>query len=357
MTEQSSQPQLAEQQLESEPKPGLKRSNKLRLSYLAIGCGWLAEGMATIATLHANNSLSMILWHIVACAITTAGLCLFVSTQTPLMGQARRIAPVYFSLCFLIPYAVVGLSIATLFGFLRPRVKVHQPLRLIKIPSLPFKPLEVDAGLSFTNGGMYDVLRHSIDIDKRRTAVMATTRMKDKVAVPLLKLAMRDPVDDVRLLAYSIKDRIESRINMTIRDQQLLLAELDKGDPADIHRVLAFSYWEMIYLELVEGDLRNFILGEAINHAELCLETKADSAVNILVGRAELTRGNLDDAAKALRQAVTNGARPASVASYLAEISYLRADFVAVPAALRLVPQQFKRIPSVRRLCEKWAVA
>lgn len=345
------------QDTDTQVKPGLTRANKLRLAYAAIGCGWLGEAMATIATLVANNSLSMILWHIVGCAVTTLGLCLFVSTQTPLVGQARKIAPVYFTLCFLIPYAVVGLSIATLFGFLRPRVKVHQPLQLIKIPTLPFKPLEVDSGLSFTNGGMYDVLRHSVDIDKRRTAVMATTRMKDKVAVPLLKLAMRDPVDDVRLLAYSIKDKIESRINMTIRDQQIMLENPGKVDPADIHRVLAFSYWEMIYLELVEGDLRNFILGEAIKHAELCLETKADSAVNILIGRAELTRGNLDAAATALRQAVTNGARPASVASYLAEISYLRADFIAVPAALRLVPQQFKRIPSVRRLCEKWAVA
>jgi len=341
----------------SEQSTWLSPANKQRLSYGAIVLGWLAEGLATYATLAANNSLSMIVWHIIACSTTTIGLCLFVGSQTPLSGQARRIAPLYFVLCFLIPYAVIGLAIATLFGFLRPRIVVNEPLQLIQIPSLPFKPLEVDTGLSFTNGGMYDVLRHSTDIDKRRTAVMATTRMKDKVAVPLLKLAMRDPVDDVRLLAYSIKDKIESRINMTIRDQQQLLAEPGNANPADIHRVLAFSYWEMIYLELVEGDLRNFILGESIKHAELCLETKADSAVNLLVGRAELTRGNLDDAAAALRQAVTNGARPASVASYLAEISYLRADFVAVPAALRLVPQQFKRIPSVRRLCEKWAVA
>ena len=342
-------------------KPGLSQPNKRRLSYLAIGTGWLAEVLATLAVtgpvIDSGGPLVMLAWHLVACTITTLGLCLFVSTQTELMTQARRVAPLFFSLCLLIPFAVVALALATLFGFLNPRVKKVEPLRLVPIPSLPFKPLEVDTGLAFANGGLFDVLRHSADVDKRRTAVMATTRMRDNVAVPLLKLAMRDPVDDVRLLAYSIKDKIESRINHTIREEQEKLANHKGEDPADIHRVLAFSYWEMVYLDLVEGDLRNFIIGQAIEHANLCLASKADGAVNTLIGRAELARGNYTEALAALHTAVANGSRPATVASYLAEIYYQRGDFMAVPAALTLIPKQFKSIPAVRRVCTKWAVS
>ncbi|MFO6383442.1 HEAT repeat domain-containing protein, partial [Pseudomonas aeruginosa] len=81
---------------------------------------------------------------------------------------------------------------------------------------LPFRPKEKRLDMMFSDGGLQDVLRHAPDPNQRLTAIFATRRMPGKEAIPILKLALRDPADDVRLLAYSMLDQKESRINQRI---------------------------------------------------------------------------------------------------------------------------------------------
>ena len=79
------------------------------------------------------------------------------------------------------------------------------------LPELPFRPQERDKELMFNDGGLQDVLRHAPDTEKRMAALFATRRMPPREAIPILKLALRDPADDVRLLAYSMLDKREAR--------------------------------------------------------------------------------------------------------------------------------------------------
>jgi len=108
----------------------------------------------------------------------------------------------------LIPgFCMVALPAALIYGATPPKQAELDLTMSVPTPDLPFKPLQFDSQLAFSRGGLFEVLERSSDPEKRLTAVMATTRMPSQLAIPLLKIAMRDAVDDVRLLAYSIKDK------------------------------------------------------------------------------------------------------------------------------------------------------
>ncbi|PMZ42773.1 transporter, partial [Pseudomonas sp. GW247-3R2A] len=92
---------------------------------------------------------------------------------------------------------------------------------------------------------------------------LATRRMPGKEAVPILKLALGDPSDDVRLLAYSMLDKQESDINLHI---QIALGELVNANAKTagaLHGRLARWYWELAYLGLAQGSVLDHVLTQA----------------------------------------------------------------------------------------------
>ena len=104
----------------------------------------------------------------------------------------------------------------------------------------------------FNDGGLQDVLRHAPDTEKRMAALFATRRMPPREAIPILKLALRDPADDVRLLAYSMLDKQESEINLRIEAALRQLAA-EGAHRTALHDALARWYWELAYLGLAQG--------------------------------------------------------------------------------------------------------
>ena len=91
----------------------------------------------------------------------------------------------------------------------------------------------------FNDGGLQDVLRHAPDTEKRMAALFATRRMPPREAIPILKLALRDPADDVRLLAYSMLDKQESEINLRIEAALRQLAVAEGAHRTALHDALA----------------------------------------------------------------------------------------------------------------------
>lgn len=122
-----------------------------------------------------------------------------------------------FSLAFFVPLiGAVGVAAAVFPALYLPRQRGEQAWQAMGVPGLPFRPKEKRLDMMFSDGGLQDVLRHAPDPNQRLTAIFATRRMPGKEAIPILKLALRDPADDVRLLAYSMLDQKESRINQRI---------------------------------------------------------------------------------------------------------------------------------------------
>jgi hypothetical protein len=183
-------------------------------------------------------------------------------------------------------------------------------------------------------GGLQDVLRHAGNPNKRLSAVLETRRMPSRDAIPILKLALRDSADDVRLLAYSMLDGKENQINKKIRN---LLEELERTPPEQqppMHASVAQYYWELVYLGLAQGSVMEHMLSMARQHIEYALDGQNSPQDWLLAGRIALGQQRLEDAAEAFVAAEKLGMDASLLATYQAEVAFFQRDFAAIPGHL-----------------------
>ncbi|MEI8633490.1 hypothetical protein P4S72_18365 [Vibrio sp. PP-XX7] len=98
---------------------------------------------------------------------------------------------------------IVGSLIAIVVATHYPFAPESDAIEEHQVPELPFEPDHVGLTPRYSRGGVTAILKHASDMDKRLFAIVTTQNMTDKDAMPILKLALKDPDDDIRLLAYS----------------------------------------------------------------------------------------------------------------------------------------------------------
>lgn len=259
---------------------------------------------------------------------------------------------------FFIPgLGMVGAVVAILLGLYRPHEQRPEYTLSTAVPELPFKPVTIDTNLSFAGGGLYDVLRNASDTDKRLKAVLATQRMNERKAIPILQVALKDPVDDVRLLAYSILDNKENGINVNIKNG---LTELETATAAQrpaIHKRLAFLYWELVYMGLAQGDVLQHILHTAKQHVDKVLEETNDSGAYFLLGRILIREEVLEEAEQAFMRANEYGMDKSRISSYLAEIAFLQRDYAQIPIILGELPNSEREREPIAAVADYWLPA
>ena len=313
----------------------------MRLPALAsLGLGWCGSVIALYLMSEGRWREGMLV-HGIACASGALGLGLWLRDVA---CTQKGLYPLTVAASVLIPgFGTLALPLAAAYGAKNPEALEEEDTMTVEVPRLPFKPLAMDQSLSFSRGGLFEVLERSSDTDKQVVAVMATTRMKAKQAVPLLKVAMRDEADDVRLLAYSIKDRKESEINSKIKRLIQVLDDddanagrkpLTERERAATERSLAFLYWELIYLDLAEGDIRDYFLDQVITRAEAALDVMAYGPLAALLGRACMEKGDYERAKAAFAQAEHSGVERLVLAPYRAEIAFQERRFSEVRSRL-----------------------
>lgn len=260
-----------------------------------------------------------------------------------------------FSLAFFVPVlGAIGVAAAVFPALYMPRSQKEQAWDSMGVPDLPFRPQERSIDLMFQDGGLQDVLRHAPTAQKRVTALFATRRMPSKDSIPILKLALRDPADDVRLLAYSMLDRQESDINHRI---QVSLQQLDGAigtHKAAIHATLARWYWELAYLGLAQGSVLEHVLKQAREHVNDALALGADDDSHLLAGRIAMELGDLDLAERHLLGAEADGIDVEKLLPYRAEIAFARGEFAAVAEQLRQLPEDVLQRPPFAALARYW---
>lgn len=260
-----------------------------------------------------------------------------------------------FSLSFFIPLiGMIGVALALFPALYLPRKRKVQPWEATAVPELPFRPRERTRELMFSDGGLQDVLRHAPDPDQRLTAIFATRRMRSKEAIPILKLALRDPSDDVRLLAYSMLDQRESRINQRI-EQALAGMEKTKAERKfALHGQLARWYWELAYVGLAQGSVLEHVLQQAWSHVGTALQGEPSGELHLLAGRIAMELGNLDEASSQFEQAAQTGTGAAQLAPYQAEIAFRRQRYDEIPQMLASMPADMLQRPPFAALAKYW---
>ena len=269
----------------------------------------------------------------------------------------------YFSLVtvlyFLPLVGALGLGGGLVLPMLLPHKQKHEaPLVTTYIPDLPYRPLIVSSQPIYGVVGLVGVIRHAAETSARVRAVMATRQLTDQYAVPILQVALRDPVDDVRLLAYALLDGKERTIYGNIKELNARLADSPKSTHGGINKRLAHEYWELVYLGMAQGEVLAHVLTSGLRHARQAVEElPSDAGLGFLLGRMLASQGNLEEASAQFDRAETLGLPATVLLSYRADIAFRQRRWDDVTALLKNLPTDSKKRLPLSAVVSFWKAA
>lgn len=322
--------------------PRLPTSFEILLGASGIAVSFLLELVAARSFLQGNLLVALVT-HGLGAAVFAAALPLSLPPgvcQPPILARLGL-----FALGLVLPFiAVVGLGAGLPWAYHgRPRHR-RDPLKYVSTPELPLQPLFMGEGapLRFSEGALSLVLKHAPDPDKRVAAVMALRRMANARATPLLRIALRDPADDVRLLAYALTDGIDKEINRRIQRRLAVLEQTPLQERGRLLKALAQDYWDIAFLGLASADIERHVLGQAAKYLEQTLQLRPDGGAALLLGRVRLRQRRPVDAEAAFARARALGLPAVAVGPYRAEAAFQMRRF-------DLVHQRLAELPTTSR--------
>lgn len=278
--------------------------------------------------------LALSLTPLSALLVAHAAVCLLFSMALadllpePLRRQAFSVRLfVFLSIVFIPVLGMIGI-LACIVPALRQRGLTAQPSgwQHTDIPGLPSKPIELQGSSGLSRGShLAGPLQHATDTHKRIAALIATLSLENPQAVPLLRLALKDPDDEVRLLAYALLNRKEKAVEARIRQQQAALAGDASRQVFLQHKALASDYWELAHLGDPHGDALILLCRRAHEHVQAALKLHPqDGGLHFLSGQILLVQMQLEAASDAFRQAQNCGIDARQIAAMMAEIAFRR---------------------------------
>jgi len=179
--------------------------------------------------------------------------------------------------------------------------------------------------------------------------VIYLMKFTNPVAIKLLKRALASKDDEVRLLAFTVITNTEKEIMDRIYQ---LLDELektwDKEERFNLLSAIGEMYWELVYLNIADEELKEFYLKTALDYVMRALSIKEEGRTLFLAGRIHL---KLKDEVKAeyyFLRAVEKGFPFEKVAPYLMEVYYNRKNYERVFEIAERVKDRF--IPDMKAL-------
>ncbi|MDX1587822.1 MAG: HEAT repeat domain-containing protein [Oleiphilaceae bacterium] len=299
-------------------------------------------------------------WRWLALALLHGLMCLLISLvlvkalPPRYRGQARQTFAFLLTLQLAIPLlGSLGAMLGILLALNLPRKASDIPWQQVPIPELPFQPMDMQLQTVYSQGGLRQVLREAGNPDKRLQALIATRQMHPREAIDILREALKDPTDDVRLLAYSMLEQKEKQLARQGGLLQQALTRETGPQRVQTQRRLAQIRWEMAYLGLAQGGLRLYYLNQAAELLREILVTGSRHSDWRLLGRVEMALDNNLAAEDAFTAALENGAVAEQIRPYLAELAFMRRDFRAVQSHLAAC-QPDRLHPATRPLMEAW---
>ena len=246
----------------------------------------------------------------------------------------------FFSFAFFIPvFGCLGMLGALV--YFRFFLRFDARPEFFNVPMTPFMMESGGPAPGMGEGGAWSRLRAaSLPRAMRLKALLAVGSSSGRNASRLLHFATGDNDDEIRLLAFNLADTREKIISKAISQSLAELKDASNGDERLLRfRNLAFSYWELVFNDLAQKDLAEFYIAQSLSYASQALDMDArDPNLLILLGRLHLWRGDLAAAETAITAAMSNGAHRDRVVPYLAELAFLRRDFVTLKSHFELNP-------------------
>ncbi|NPA28620.1 MAG: hypothetical protein GXO33_00335 [Epsilonproteobacteria bacterium] len=191
---------------------------------------------------------------------------------------------------------------------------------------------------SFGEGAMSVLMKQKfMPSNVKIHALSALESQINKTHLSIIKQALSDKEDEVRLFSFSIIDRMEKRINGEIHRYQKIF---EKSDNLQVRlkaaRELARLYWDLVYFELADDTLQKFLIDEAMRFIDFVLKHEYENIpIHMLLGRVYLFKG-MDEAAQREFAFVleTDPTQYGVVAPYMAEIFFRQGNYRTVRSLL-----------------------
>ncbi|SDY12033.1 hypothetical protein [Nitrosomonas sp. Nm58] len=277
---------------------------------------------------------------------------IIVSNQTE---PQLRVYILFFVVTFYLPVlGLMGLTLALPFiKHLSSKLKkTNFPVSLSKIRNLPDMP----APATDDNSADLHSLYRSRNPDKRLQAIYATLKIKDQDAVPILRMALGDPVDDIRLLAYALLERKEHNLSERIKKSKQKLEKIENSRNKQLFRQIANDYWELANLGLAQGEMRNYVLNMACKYLELGLKHyPEDSGFCFQYAQILLKLGNYEKASEQIKKAENLGIEHKKLLIYYAELAFHKHHYHKVKQLMAAIdfPAAFPQLSSVVQFWQK----
>lgn len=197
---------------------------------------------------------------------------------------------------------------------------------------------------------------------QKMAALLSIQNIPARVSKELLRELLADSSDDIRLFAYGILDSKEKQIMQRIITlQNRLTLVQNERFKYRLHHHLAELYWELIYQNLVQGDMGKYCAEQVRNYAGKALVQSRDESLWFLLARLELASGELNAANYYLGQAQEGGFPIARLLPYLAELHFLqkrydilrtdliRLSFIGIPTMLPALHYWLDLRPNMRK--------
>lgn len=274
---------------------------------------------------------------------------------------ARKSLSFLFIFLWILPVSgALGILWSVTTALKRPRGRSSKNVKTVALPELPFSPPVIFPTPPYSQGALRQIVHFAQRPLKRLKAVMATRHMAPREAMMIWSKATRDPVDDVRLLAYAMRDNSEKKLI----DRILILTEALPEAPVRMqnsyHKTIAALCWELVYHRLVQGAVRQHWLRTARHHMEFVVATSIDMPASrvgvpsafdslalshkpgapssggadgnswLLYGRILLESGDLARAGQAFASAGASGMEKQKILPWLAEAAFQQRKYSEV---------------------------
>jgi tetratricopeptide (TPR) repeat protein len=276
----------------------------------------------------------------------------------PQRYQQHVLGPIifFFSLGFFMPiFGSIGLFIALMFGIWKQKniQNKNKVWRLTGRALIPNRTPNIYKKLTFSAHGMLSRLQKSDNLKEHLGIVLATRFMREENAVPLLNLALKNPQDDVRLIAFTLLEKKNAHINADIERLQNSLSKDEKSTKT--HIAIAINYLRLVLLNLIQAEMRDQVLDIAHQHLNKALnEDSSDRNGHFILGQILLEQGQVDKAESAFNRALELGFAPSNIYYFLAQIAYQRRQFHKLKEYLSKIPIEYRRYPPLDKIAAYW---
>ncbi len=305
----------------------------LATEYKAASVSLLLEIGALSALTHENQIAALILFfvlHILASALIGFAIWLVIPKKykNPKLLSYMLIALI----CFIVPLlSIIGFLV---YAVILRRIKesIYLPVKKADFSEIILEKIVLNKRTYGESSLKVFAMKKDLATELRLKAFLLLTELKTPKSIELIKMGLKDPNDEIRLLSFSVINRLEKEINDKIHQELLLLQKCeDPKERALIHKELSRLYWEYIYIGLADEEYQKYIFEQIEQNALKALEKlPTDPYLYITMGKLSLRQKDTQSAMEYFQKAVKYGAAEYKTLPFLAEILYQRGEYARV---------------------------